>query len=199
MPLLTVTKIISGGQVGADRAGLDFAIKHSIPHGGWCPKYRIAQDGLVPMKYQLQEAEKHGYWHRTKLNVRDSDATVVFTPPTPGRGSSMTIQSCLDFGRPYLHITTEQSLDEAAARLLKFITERKVKTLNVAGSRKPDLYQFTLLVLQLALSPSQPKIPPTCPTPITAPIRNIHVPVNKSTRRRGWSLYPKPAKTLMDN
>jgi hypothetical protein len=26
--------IISGGQTGADRAALDFAIKHEIPHGG---------------------------------------------------------------------------------------------------------------------------------------------------------------------
>ena len=151
MALLTVTKIVSGGQVGADRAGLDFAIKHSIPHGGWCPKYRIAQDGIVPMKYQLQEAEKPGYPYRTKLNVRDSDATVVFTTPTPGRGSSMTIQSCLDFGRPYLLITTHESLNEASQHLLEFIRKFGIKTLNVAGSRKPDFYQFTLLTLQLAL------------------------------------------------
>ena len=31
-------KIVSGGQTGADRTGLDWAIKHGIPHGGWCPK-----------------------------------------------------------------------------------------------------------------------------------------------------------------
>ena len=151
MTLLSVTRIISGGQVGSDRAALDFAIKHSIPHGGWCPKYRIAQDGTVPMKYQLQEAEKPGYPYRTKLNVRDSDATVVFTTPTPGRGSSMTIQSCLDFGRPYLVITSQETLNQAAQHLLEFIRKHGIKTLNVAGSRKPDFYQFTQLTLQLAL------------------------------------------------
>jgi Circularly permutated YpsA SLOG family len=34
-------KIISGGQTGADCAGLDYAISHEIPHGGWCPKGRL--------------------------------------------------------------------------------------------------------------------------------------------------------------
>ena len=38
-------KIISGGQTGVDRAALDFAIEHDIPHGGWCPKDRKAEDG----------------------------------------------------------------------------------------------------------------------------------------------------------
>jgi hypothetical protein len=33
----TAESIISGGQTGADRAALDFAIEHGIPHGGWCP------------------------------------------------------------------------------------------------------------------------------------------------------------------
>jgi hypothetical protein len=31
-------KIISGGQIGADVAGLDVAIKRRIPHGGAIPK-----------------------------------------------------------------------------------------------------------------------------------------------------------------
>ena len=37
-------KIISGGQTGADRAALDFAIKMEIPHGGRVPKGRLAED-----------------------------------------------------------------------------------------------------------------------------------------------------------
>lgn len=37
---MSITKIISGGQTGADRAGLDAAIALGIPHGGWCPKGR---------------------------------------------------------------------------------------------------------------------------------------------------------------
>jgi len=32
-----LTKIVSGGQTGADRAGLDAAMETDIPVGGWCP------------------------------------------------------------------------------------------------------------------------------------------------------------------
>jgi len=37
-----IERIVSGGQTGADRAALDFAIEHGIPHGGWCPRGRFA-------------------------------------------------------------------------------------------------------------------------------------------------------------
>ena len=40
-------KIVSGGQTGADRAVLDWSIERGIPHGGWCPKGRRAEDGLM--------------------------------------------------------------------------------------------------------------------------------------------------------
>jgi hypothetical protein len=37
-------KIISGGQTGADQAGLDVAIELGIPHGGWIPKGRKTEE-----------------------------------------------------------------------------------------------------------------------------------------------------------
>ena len=39
---MEVKKIISGGQTGVDRAGLDFAIENRIPHSGYYPKGRKA-------------------------------------------------------------------------------------------------------------------------------------------------------------
>lgn len=50
-----IKKIISGGQTGAARAALDVSIKLKIPHGGWVPKGRLAEDGSIHTKYQLQE------------------------------------------------------------------------------------------------------------------------------------------------
>ena len=49
------TRVISGGQTGADRAALDWAIAHSIPVGGSCPRGRRAEDGPIPDRYPLQE------------------------------------------------------------------------------------------------------------------------------------------------
>ncbi|MEX0610513.1 MAG: putative molybdenum carrier protein, partial [Pirellulales bacterium] len=69
--------IISGGQTGADRAALDFALEHEIAHGGWCPRGRLAEDGPIAPRYNLQETPSRKYSQRTEWNVRDSDATVI--------------------------------------------------------------------------------------------------------------------------
>jgi hypothetical protein len=66
-------KIISGGQTGADQAALDVAIKLNIPHGGWIPKGRKTEAGLLPEKYQLQEMTSVSYPLRTEKNVIDHD------------------------------------------------------------------------------------------------------------------------------
>lgn len=69
--------IRSGGQTGVDRAALDWAIAHDIAHCGWCPKGRTANDGPLPAHYELQETDSSGYSKRTRLNVRDADATLI--------------------------------------------------------------------------------------------------------------------------
>jgi hypothetical protein len=53
-----IKKIISGGQTGADRAALDFALEHDIPHGGWCPKGRLAQEDCIDARYQLTDSKR---------------------------------------------------------------------------------------------------------------------------------------------
>ena len=66
-----IQKIISGGQTGADRAALDFAIKYGIPYGGWVPKGRKTEDGTLPGKYLLQEMPTGSYSKRTEKNILD--------------------------------------------------------------------------------------------------------------------------------
>jgi hypothetical protein len=56
-----IKKMISGGQTGADRAAFDVAIQFNIPHGGWIPKGRKAEDGTLPEIYQLQEMSTGSY------------------------------------------------------------------------------------------------------------------------------------------
>ena len=51
----TLQKIVSGGQTGADRAALDWAILNGVAPGGWCPLSRRAEDGPIDERYQLQE------------------------------------------------------------------------------------------------------------------------------------------------
>src|ERR1017187_8986814 len=72
-------KIVSGGQTGADQAALDWAISHGIAHGGWWPRGRRSGGGLIDPRYLLLETPVANYLQRTEWNVRDSDASVIFT------------------------------------------------------------------------------------------------------------------------
>jgi hypothetical protein len=136
MPKPIIQKIVSGGQTGADRAALDAAIAVAIPHGGWCPKGRRAEDGTIPARYNLIETPRADYLQRTEWNVRDSDGTVVFTlARRVGGGSLRTLEFAGRHRRPCIHIARDAGGD-AAQRLREFIGEHGIRTLNVAGSRE---------------------------------------------------------------
>ena len=97
-------KIVSGGQSGADIAALDWALANGVPHGGWCPKGRKSEDGLIDARYQLIETPESKYLQRTEWNVRDSDATLIFTlSPKLDGGSKKTADFAIKLGKPYLH------------------------------------------------------------------------------------------------
>jgi hypothetical protein len=145
-------KIISGGQTGADRAALDWALTHGVECGGWCPKSRKAEDGPIDPKYPLKETSSASYIQRTEWNVRDSDGTVLFSiEPTLTGGSKKTVEFASRHRRPCLHLCAR---DEAAAEKLKaFTEEHRVKILNVAGprvSKEPDVAEFVMRTLEEA-------------------------------------------------
>lgn len=96
-----ITKIISGGQTGADRGGLDAAMQYGVSHGGWCPRGRIAEDGIIPARYHLKEMASPEYLPRTKANAFDSDATVIFSYSPPMGGSLKTITYAHHLEKPY--------------------------------------------------------------------------------------------------
>ena len=70
--------IISGGQTGADRAALGFALEWGFEIQGYCPQGRRAEDAPLDKKYPLQETESPAYQPRTGLNVKIADATIIF-------------------------------------------------------------------------------------------------------------------------
>ena len=82
---LKVQKIISGGQMGVDRAGLDVALDLGLAVGGWCPKGRRAEDGQIPDRYPLVETLERNYPVRTRRNVEDSDGTLILKSRNAGR------------------------------------------------------------------------------------------------------------------
>lgn len=148
-------KIISGGQTGADRAGLDAAIRYNIPHGGAIPKGRRTEEGVLPEHYSLMELQSTSYPVRTEQNVVDSDATVIFSHGPLSKGSLLTQKTAILHNRPVLHLDLRLvDVKRAASLLVDFVRTQNVETLNIAGPRAsgdPYIYSATLSVLAAAV------------------------------------------------
>lgn len=144
-------RIISGGQSGADRAALDAAIRLGIPHGGWLPRGRKAEDGPLPARYRLRETESDSYRERTEKNIVDSDATLILSFGPLTGGSALTESLALRHDRPCLTIDLEEVPRESAvAAVEKWLPRHGIRTLNVAGPRasnEPRIYDAVLALL----------------------------------------------------
>jgi hypothetical protein len=159
---MKVQRIVSGGQTGADRGGLDAAMACGVAHGGWCPLGRLAEDGRVPARYRLREMPTAVYAARTEQNVLDADATVVFTFGPPAGGSLSTVDFARLHGRPCLHIDLEKAGDPEAAAAVRAWLEGlsgdaapgHAPVVNVAGSREsqaPGIHARVHAVMRAAL------------------------------------------------
>lgn len=139
-------KVISGGQTGVDRAALDAAIAAGLPVGGWCPRGRKAEDGVIIKRYPLQETPSSGYTQRTEWNVRDSDGTLVFYISEMKGGTLLTLQMAEKYGRPCWCIDLEKE------KLMELPFPRPLGILNIAGSREseaPGIYRRVYEVLHM--------------------------------------------------
>jgi len=148
-------KIVSGGQTGADRAALDLALRLGIPHAGWVPKGRRAEDGPLPDRYLLKETSTANYPERTEQNVIDSDGTLVISHGSLTEGSTYTVEMAIKHGRPWLHLDMERlTLREASQRVRSWIATSSIEVLNVAGPRQsndPRIYDTVFAVLLASL------------------------------------------------
>ena len=148
---MKLKKIISGGQTGADRAALDWAIVRGIGHGGWCPAGRRTEDGEIPSIYRLQETASPGYLQRTRRNIVESDATLVVNLGALDGGTLRTIQLAGRLAKPLLVVFPDvESLPAAANRLQIWMSRVQPAVLNIAGPRegkRPGIYAATLALL----------------------------------------------------
>jgi hypothetical protein len=149
-----IQKIISGGQTGADQAALDVAIKLDIPHGGWIPKGRITEAGILPAKYKLKEMATASYPKRTVKNVLDSDGTLILSHGKLTGGSSLTQKFANQHGRHCLHIDLNKTIAfNAALEISTWVEESSIEVLNVAGprvSKDAGIYNATMDILESA-------------------------------------------------
>jgi hypothetical protein len=156
-------KIISGGQSGADRAGLDFAIATGLKHGV-CSQGRKAEDGRIADRYNLVELTTSSYPARTRRNIEESDGTVIFSlERLLSGGTKLTLEHANKLCKPVVHIynarkewiLNQDSLRLEIQALTDFQCSNKIEILNVAGpreSKEPGVYEWTLTLLRLFLN-----------------------------------------------
>lgn len=133
---LMALKIISGGQTGADRGGLEAGLALGLPIGGFCPAGRLSEDGKVPAKYPLLEFGSN-YPKRTEKNVKWADFTIILHGGKQGRGTKLTVRKCQEHGKPF-YLSAIDRVDENALfeALAKHQKEHGLQIVNVAGTRE---------------------------------------------------------------
>ena len=155
-------KIVSGFQTGADIAGVDAAIAHSFPYGGWVPKGRRTLEGALDDRYEVKEMPTIGYPKRTEQNVIDSDGTVIFTHGKLSGGSGLTKKCAIKNDKPWLHINlSDLTTKEAVRSLSTFIQANNIEVLNVAGrsaSKDDKIYDAVYNVINDLLLTGQEKM-----------------------------------------
>lgn len=146
-------KVISGGQTGVDQGALAAALDCGIPIGGHVPRgFRTeAGDNTIPAWCApfMTESRSAAYPLRTRLNVENSDATLVIVMRAlrKSTGSQMTINHAVNAHKPLLIIELELGIAENAGIIaqwwhtLRPPTEGRVasgpsQVLNVAGNRE---------------------------------------------------------------
>lgn len=155
MRFRSVTKIISGGQTGVDRAALDWAISRAVEHGGWCPHGRLAQDGPLPGRYLLRETQSTGYSQRTRLNIEEADATLLVHFGTLMGGSELTQRLAIKLAKPLALFDAGQAWSDQIESTQAWLSSNSNRVLNIAGpseERHPGIYETTLKVLDQLFS-----------------------------------------------
>jgi hypothetical protein len=128
------------------------------------PGGRKAEDGRIDDRYNLAEFTSSSYPARTRRNIEESGATVLFSLERLLRGGSKLIQdSANNLGKPALHmydnrkerIFNPDSLRLAIQALTDFLCSNNIEILNVVGpreSKEPGVYERTLILLRFFLS-----------------------------------------------
>lgn len=135
-----IERIVSGGQTGVDRAALDAALAAAFPCGGWCPRGRRAEDGVIDARYPLVETPGESNIERTRANVGDSDATLILCLGRAAGGTRDTMDCAAAARKPVLLIDLADDAAAAArsARIIGWLEANRVRVLNVAGPRESE-------------------------------------------------------------
>jgi hypothetical protein len=156
---MTIQRVISGGQSGADLAGWRAAKAAGIPTGGWMVERFLTEDSHRPefaseFGARLLPDVAHLSNVRRKLrlcaeaNVRDADATICFDL-TGSDATSNANYDCNKYDRQFRCVMLDQDKDGAIVcgnlkdlkafeprHIAQWVIDNGIRTLNVCGNRE---------------------------------------------------------------
>ena len=139
---MKISKIISGGQTGVDRAALDAAIELDIEHGGFVPKGRLSEDGSISLKYNIIELENEDYSARTLKNVQYSDGTLILHKGEITGGTALTEEFCYLKKKAVLTINILDEFTVIRVNLDTWLETNTISILNIAGPRASEVHIY---------------------------------------------------------
>jgi hypothetical protein len=140
-------KVISGGQTGADQAGLRAAKQFDLATGGFMPRGWRTLRGPQPQfqaEYGMVEHHDPGYPARTESNVRASDGTIRFAKKWSSTGERCTLGAIKWINKPYIDVDIRKPL--RALDVAIWLKDNNIRVVNIAGNAEetaPGVGEFT--------------------------------------------------------
>lgn len=153
---MTIVKIISGGQSGADLGGVLAAKMHGLQTGGWMPRGWKTHYGPKPEYeelFNMIEHQSEGYYGRTWKNVEESDATIRIAKDFNSPGELCTMNAIRFFNKIHydFHISTPPCITpDNVSLIVSWIQNNNIQTLNIAGNSHKtwtQMQSFTICLL----------------------------------------------------
>ena len=100
----------------------------------------------------MRETESSGYRQRTKLNVQDSDATLIINIGELSGGTLQTVRFAQALKKPHYIFQLEYVSAAEVEKLISWWLSLNAGSLNIAGpgeTKCPGIYSATLSTLNL--------------------------------------------------
>lgn len=150
-----IKKLISGGQTGADSCIIEVGERLGIPTGGMVPKGWQTEQGAKPalQEFGFSESSSVDCDARTRRNVEDGDATLIFATDPDSNGTGLTVRYAKKIGKPFLVVNPFDAT--AVESVASWLQATRPSVLNVAGNREsvaPGVAGQAVRVLYTVLS-----------------------------------------------
>lgn len=156
---LVVEKIVSNGETGAGRGGLEASFELELKHDGVCAKGRKAEDGDIPEKFVLRECPSEDFEQAAEANVKAGCVTLVLTFGRLTGSSRMVAEIAKRHKKQWMHLDLNAEATNYAVKVVReFLVNNQVKVVHVAGAPESASAGLQAAVKDLFMRVFRPEI-----------------------------------------